>query len=296
MAGRLLRTEKWTEVPPNTSGLGEVPHHWLGHWEQRGSAVGMERTLVFQGGRFRDFQGKFGVGLERARTQSWAMITWLPLNFISHLPFYSKMLLKDIFGGCAPHPKAWPSVAPAASSSKGRVARVSSLWCVSNSRWAKWTGPSCLSLTQLRKGLNQPGLCQRSNRSWAMIILPSYLNIDIQNLLNRAIELLSMLISQTQEILSSSFCPSTYFFCFPLSVSLMLLQNMWEPFFSYFLPPCNLHFSSIVPTNRFWNDLFLLTFCSFLRRKLIGRFPKPHLFKSQILVTMGAASISLMKW
>lgn len=74
---------------------------------------------------------------------------------------------------------------------------------------------------------------------------------------------------------------------------------MWEPFSSYCLPPCNLHFSSIVPTNHFLKQFlsvnFLLTIL-FLRRKLIGRFPKRHLFKSQILVTMGAASISLMKW
>lgn len=89
-----------------------------------------------------------------------------------------------------------------------------------------------------------------------------------------AIELPSVLVSQIQEILSSSFCPSTYFFCFPLSVSLMLLQNMWEPFFSYCLPPCNLHFSSIVPTNCFWNDLFLLTVL-FWEENSLGDFLSP---------------------
>lgn len=132
MARRLLRREKWTEMPPSMSGLGEVPfsHHWVGYWVQRGSSVGMESTLVLQGGGFRDLQGKLHVDLERARTHSWATIAWLPLNFISHLSFYSKMLpKKDIFGGCAVHPKAWPSMTPAARSSKGGC-HGSPLFCV----------------------------------------------------------------------------------------------------------------------------------------------------------------------
>ena len=73
------------------------PYHWLGHLARRGITVGRERSLVPQGGGFGDLQGKLGVDLGRARTHNWAMVAWLPLNFILHLPFCSKMLPKETF-------------------------------------------------------------------------------------------------------------------------------------------------------------------------------------------------------
>lgn len=99
-------------------------HHWLEHWAERGSSVGMEKNLVLQGRGFRDLQGKLGVNLERIRTHSWAMITWLPLNFISHFPLYSKMLPKETFLVvvlCTPRPGLqWPlQPAPAKGGCRG---------------------------------------------------------------------------------------------------------------------------------------------------------------------------------
>lgn len=73
------------------------PGHWLGHWAWRGSTVGRERSLLPWGGGFGDLQGKLGVDLERAGTRNWAVVAWLPLNFILHLPFCSKVLPKDMF-------------------------------------------------------------------------------------------------------------------------------------------------------------------------------------------------------
>lgn len=73
------------------------PYHWLGHWTQRGSAVGRERRLVLQGGGFGDFQGRLGVDLWRARTDSWAVVVWLPLNFVVYLPFAVKCCQKRHF-------------------------------------------------------------------------------------------------------------------------------------------------------------------------------------------------------
>lgn len=171
MAGTLLRREKWTEMPPSVSGLGKVPfsHHWVGYWVQRGSSVGMERTLVLQGGGFRDLKGKLHVDLERARTHSWAMIAWLPLNFISHLPFYSKMLPKKTFLVvvlCIPRPGLlWPlQPGPA------REGVVDLLSFVCLQQQVSQVDRSCwLILT------HQPGLCQRSNRHRVIIILPLYI-------------------------------------------------------------------------------------------------------------------------
>lgn len=96
---------------------------------------------------------------------------------------------RDILGGCTPHPKAGPAVIPAASYSDGRLAWVSYPSCLQQQVGrteprGKWTGPSWLSLIQLRKGWNQSGLCQRSNWPWATIVLPWSPSIDMQNLLN----------------------------------------------------------------------------------------------------------------
>ena len=100
-----------------------------------------------------------------------------------------------------------------------------------------------------------------------------------------------MLVSQTQEIMLSSSWPSVYFFCFQLSVSLTLLKNKWELFCStsyhhLIIYPLAVLFLPIT----FGQIFFLLSVILFLRRKLIGRLPKPHLLKSQILVTTGSCN------
>lgn len=186
MAGRLLRRQKQTEMPPSMSGLGEVPfpHPWLGHWAQRGSSVGMERNLVLQGGGFRDLQGKLDMDLERARTHSWAMITWLPLNFISHLPFYSKMLPKETFLVlCTPRPGLqWPF-----SQLQQREDIVGLLPFGASATAGEQV--SQLDRSQLAqpdtalKGFKPTWLVPKEQQILSMIILPSCLNTDKQNLL-----------------------------------------------------------------------------------------------------------------
>ena len=92
------------------------PHHWLGHWAQRGSTVGKERSSVLQGGGFGDLQGKLGVDLGWARTRSWAVLAWRPLNFVLHLPFCSKVQAKETFQvavPCTPRQGLQSSLQPA---------------------------------------------------------------------------------------------------------------------------------------------------------------------------------------
>lgn len=123
----------------NTSRLGEVFPFPTTGWAQRGSAVGKEKSLVPWGGGFWDLQGKRGVDMRRARTHKWAVVAWLPLNFILHLPFCSKMLPKETFLVVVPHtPRQglpWSlQPAPAKGGWHG-----SCIFYVFNSRWTEWS-------------------------------------------------------------------------------------------------------------------------------------------------------------
>lgn len=245
------------------SGLGEVPlsHHWLGYWAQRGSSAWMERNLVLQGGWFRDLQGNM--------VWTWREPEHRTAGLWEHGCLWTSFHTSPLTVRCCQKRHFW--------------------WLCSAPQGLAFSDPcsqlqqregvvGLLSFQCLQQQVSQADMSQLPQPDTALKgFKPTWPVPEEQQTLSH--EYFSLISECTHAKLLYSaieFCvskpnsrnPELFFlsfnllgFFFPLSVSLMLVQNMWEPFFSYCLPPCNLHFSSIVPTNRFWNDLFLLTFC-----------------------------------